>query len=135
MSRLFVFVAAALAAGCVTSAPLDMEAPSGAWRLAAIDGAAPPPAPAPTITFEGERVAGFAGCNRYFAGIEQDPNVARYFTGIGATRMACADPAMALESRFLARLGETMSVRVVDGALVFFGDEEVELMRFAPGAE
>jgi heat shock protein HslJ len=49
--------------------------------------------------------------------------------------MACPEPAMSLETRFLARLGETMSVRVVDGALVFFGDEETELMRFAPGGE
>ncbi|NWG54429.1 MAG: META domain-containing protein [Hydrogenophilaceae bacterium] len=134
MHRSLALAAAALAAACATSAPLDMEAPSGAWRLAAIDGA-PPSGEAPTIAFEGDRVAGFAGCNRYFAAIEQDPNVARYFTGIGATRMACPEPAMSLETRFLARLGETMSVRVVDGVLVFFGDEEVELMRFAPSAE
>jgi heat shock protein HslJ len=134
MLRFLALASASLAVACATRAPLDMEAPSGGWRLAQIDGA-PPRAEPPTITFEGERVAGFAGCNRYFAGIEQDPNVARYFTGIGATRMACPEPAMSLETRFLARLGETMSVRVVDGALVFFGDEETELMRFAPGGE
>jgi len=133
--RCLTVAAALLTAACVTSAPLDMAAPSGAWRLAAMDGAAPPSPEAPSITFEGERVSGFAGCNRFFAAIESDPSADGYFSGIGSTRMACPDPAMSLEARFLQRLGQTRSVRVVDGALVFFGAEEAELLRFAPNAE
>lgn len=118
-------------AGCVTASPLDMERPSGEWALEQVQGA-PAGAPTPTITFESGRIAGFAGCNRYFGQVQQDPNVAAYFGAIGSTRMACPGPAMQMEALFLGKLSDTRAVRVIDGRLVFFGEEDSEIMRFAP---
>ncbi|MGE0828094.1 MAG: META domain-containing protein [Hyphomonadaceae bacterium] len=126
----------ALAACATPAEPLPTEAPRGVWELENIAGAANAnDAPQrPTAEFEGARISGFAGCNRYFAEREADPNVARYFRGVGATRMYCEGPGMALETAFLERLGNTMNVRVIDGKLIFYGDSEVELMRFRPAA-
>lgn len=132
---LVAFASFAALCACATAPPLDMERPAGAWRLEHLDGA-PSGAPRqPTITFEGDRVAGFAGCNQFFAQVEQDPAASAYFGGIGATRMMCHGPSMEMEQVFLGGLARTRAVRVVDGKLVFFGEGESEIMRFTPAPD
>ena len=129
---LFVFLALA---GCAAPPPLSMERPSGAWVLDRLAGAPTGDLQRPTITFEGDRISGFAGCNRYFGQRATEPNVAAYFSGIGATRMACIGPAMELERSFLAGLDRARDARVVNGLLVLFDVSDHEVMRFAPGVE
>jgi heat shock protein HslJ len=128
---LLVFI---VAAGCAAPPPLSMERPSGAWILERLAGAPNGSLQKPTITFDGDHVSGFAGCNRYFGQRATDPNVATYFSGVGATRMACVGPAMELEQVFLAGLDRTRDARVVNGLLVLFDADDHEIMRFAPGA-
>jgi heat shock protein HslJ len=52
------------------------------------------------------------------------------FGGIGATRMMCAEPAMATERAFLDALGATRAARVENRQLVLLDAEGRELARF-----
>ncbi|HEU0055150.1 MAG TPA: META domain-containing protein [Longimicrobium sp.] len=95
------------------------------WHLVELNGAAVTPGSrgAPTLTFDaGEsRAAGFAGCNRYFAGYTRSGATLR-FADIGATRMACTDDgAMELETNFLRALEATESHAASAGTLTLSG--------------
>jgi uncharacterized membrane protein/heat shock protein HslJ len=57
-----------------------------------------------TAAFEGERVSGSAGCNRYFADLESPAPGELAVGPIGATRRACPSPQAELETRYLAVL-------------------------------
>jgi heat shock protein HslJ len=68
----------------------------------------------PVVTFEYDpveaRVAGSAGCNRYFGGVLDGPSGGALRLGpIGATRKMCPPPQMDLESLFLTQLASTAS--------------------------
>jgi len=84
----------------------DLVGPEWVLRGFDVDDSAPPE-PAVTLVFEPERIRGQAGCNRYFASIgAAGAKPTELALGpIGATRMACAGPAMALERRYLEALG------------------------------
>jgi heat shock protein HslJ len=78
------------------------------WVLAAFDRDDPAPAePEITLVVEEQRFAGGSGCNRYSAGVEagEAPGSLVLTAGAAATRMACPEPVMALESRYLRALG------------------------------
>ena len=104
----------ALVATCGTVAPDPRPTAllDGRWELTAIDGEPLAAGPAPTLSIDAEgRVSGDAGCNRYFGSVELQNGAAR-FSGIGATRRACADAArMAQEARFLEALGTITAFR------------------------
>jgi|694.fasta_scaffold102983_2 heat shock protein HslJ len=72
------------------------------------------------IQFEGGRINGSAGCNRFFAsfGAEGDaPGVVRV-SPPGSTRMACEGEVMQAETRFLTALGAVGSFSYRMGRLV-----------------
>ena len=57
-----------------------------------------------TAEFSDEgRIAGSAGCNRYFGSYEQSED-ALTISQVGSTRMACPEPLMNQEDRFLTAL-------------------------------
>ncbi|MEQ9815662.1 MAG: META domain-containing protein [Azospirillaceae bacterium] len=94
-----------------------------AWRLARFDWDAQPVDEEIEITLEvaDGRVAGVAACNRYFADIVQpeDPEpLALEFEAIGVTRMACPEPRMTAEDRFLDRLAGAEAFNFEFGDLV-----------------
>jgi heat shock protein HslJ len=66
-----------------------------------------------TALFDGEKVAGSAGCNNYFAGYEVDGETLT-FSPAGSTMMMCPDSegVMQLEYSFLAALGSTQSYHI-----------------------
>jgi heat shock protein HslJ len=117
-------------AGCASPPPLNTAPPSGEWVLESLDGSVDAGLQRPTITFSEGRISGFAGCNRYFGQRAAEPGEASYFSGIGATKMACVGPAMDLEQRYLAGLERTRDARVVDHRLVLFDADDREIMRF-----
>ena len=83
-----------------------------AWNEAA------PAEPPVTLMVEGSRASGHAGCNRYFGEIRAGDSPGELAIGpIGSTRMACAEPAMALEARYLAALGHATKFSFVAGRL------------------
>jgi heat shock protein HslJ len=57
-----------------------------------------------TLVFEDGKVSGSGGCNRYFGGVTSEVPGELTFSAMGATRMACAEPAMDFEQRYLAAL-------------------------------
>lgn len=83
--------------GC-GGAPMDLLV--GSWRLEAIGAATGSPGPQGaflTIAADG-RLSGSTGCNRMFGQLmATGEGIA--ITGLGTTRMACLDPALALQER------------------------------------
>jgi heat shock protein HslJ len=92
------------------------------WTAAEIDGE-PPPAGArrPTAVVADGRVAGFAGCNRYTAAIRETAPGSIAVGPAAATKMACPEPEMLLEDRFLASLGAATQYSFLAGRLVLSG--------------
>jgi heat shock protein HslJ len=104
----------------VTPARLSLAVLAGAeWVLR--DWAWNEPVPAGieiTLEADGDRLAGRGGCNRWFASAHAGDTPGDVAIGeAGATRMACPDPQMAAETRFLARLGAVRKYSFVDGQL------------------
>ena len=94
-----------LAGCCRVPAGLAVATLEGfTWRLAALPGQAVPAGNgAPTARFEGGRVSGFSGCNRFMGSYTVDRD--RLTIGnLAGTMMACPEPAMALEKAFLSAL-------------------------------
>lgn len=75
-----------------------------------------------TIRFDADtaRVAGFAGCNRYFGTYTLDGTALR-FGAIGMTKMACAE-GMSLEQQLARALDATRRYELADRTLTLFGD-------------
>ena len=131
MAKWRLLTVLALAAACAQfGSPLSPSAFRAAvgdsdWELHELQGAAAPLGAGgrrATIRFEADtaRVGGFAGCNRYFGAYSLDGTRLR-FSGIGMTKMACAE-GMALEQRLVAALEATRRYEVVDRELRLFGD-------------
>jgi heat shock protein HslJ len=95
------------------------------WRLSKLGDEPAPAAPEVTLRFEGLRASGSAGCNQYFGEIRAGATPGEISFGpLGATKMACAEPAMALESRFLAALAGTQKFGFVAGQLVLTTEQD-----------
>jgi len=77
------------------------------WTLVEIDGqpVAEGTQP-PTITFEGRRVSGFGGCNRYTGAVKETGPGVLSFGPLAGTKMACPLPGMETENRFFASLAK-----------------------------
>ena len=84
----------------------------------------------PSLTVEPDgKVSGNGGCNGYFGSVIIDGE-AMSFGNIGATRMACPDPAMSQEDRLLRALDSTLGYRLQDGNLVLLDGAGAALVRF-----
>lgn len=90
------------------------------WVLTRFAANEPAPAePEVTLEIDDDRVIGSAGCNRYFAAIEEGPTPGDVKVGSpGSTRRACPGDIMALESRYLNRLGQVVKFGFSLGRLV-----------------
>ncbi len=104
------------------------------WQLVSIDGQ-PVPADAkpPVIHFEREAVRGFAGCNRFSAPIKETAPGEIDIGQAAATRMACPEPEMDLEQKFLTRLDKVTGYTFLAGrlALTWTDKDGGGLMLFA----
>lgn len=76
------------------------------WRPVQIGEMVPLESAGIFVKFEpGGRLSGYSGCNRFFGTYEiADESIE--IGPLGATRMACSEPVMALESTFLSVLQE-----------------------------
>ncbi len=89
------------------------------WRLVAFARDEPVPSEVEiTAVFEAAQVSGSAGCNRYFAGLEPNANDGPAFSPIGTTRMACSEPLMEAEARYLSLLQRVERFSMQAGKLV-----------------
>ena len=91
---------------------------SNEWQLVSIDGEPlAKDARPPVIHFEHDGVRGFAGCNRFTAKVTDKAPGQLSIGPAAATKMACPEPAMQLETRFLDALQKTTGYGFVAGQL------------------
>jgi heat shock protein HslJ len=84
-----------------------------------------PPIPEVTIQFDGDKVSGNGGCNRYFGTVTDTSPGRLEFSAMGTTMMACPDRAMELERRYLRALADGSSYGFSSGRLVI-GSESAD---------
>jgi heat shock protein HslJ len=110
----------------------DME---GTWSLTHLAWDAPIPAEVKVdIVFTEDRFSGLAGCNRYFGSIKGKGPRELGFGPIGATRMMCPEPMMAVEDRYLQALQKVKQFSFMFGqlALSYQDDKGWHTMLFTP---
>jgi len=107
--------------GCRTAGP---ESEHGAalagtsWVAEDIDGRAVLGGVQSTLVFDAaQRISGRAACNQYFGTVERGEGARLQLKPAGTTRMACPEPVMDQERRFLEVLGTVASYRNDGGAL------------------
>jgi heat shock protein HslJ len=71
-----------------------------------------------TLAFEDGRAVGSGGCNRYFATVHSEAPGSLAFSATGTTMMACPEPVMEVESRYLATLSAASRYGFLAGRLV-----------------
>jgi heat shock protein HslJ len=108
----------------------------GEWRLRELDGRPAPlgnGARAATLLFDADsaRVSGFAGCNRYFGSYILEGRTLR-FSGVGMTRMACAE-GMVLEQQLADALEATRSYELSGDQLTLLGESGAVAQFDRPG--
>jgi putative lipoprotein len=101
------------------------------WRAVEIDGT--PVADGVEITLMVDQAGGLtgrSGCNRYFGQAEID-GVRIGIGGLGTTRMACPEPMMAEEQRYLAAVESVAGWRIEGEALLLSDEEGTVRLRLA----
>ncbi len=75
----------------------------------------------PTLTVEGGKLNGNAGCNNYFGEINLDANTGSFSAkNIGSTKMICDN--MATETNFLGMVPKANKYRVAGSSLELYQD-------------
>jgi heat shock protein HslJ len=91
-----------------------------------------------TLAFEGDRAAGYGGCNRYFsiAVVGEEPG-SLTFGPVGATQMYCEGPGMEAETRYLEALAGVHGHVVEPGRLTLLAtvDGQEIALAFEPHEE
>jgi heat shock protein HslJ len=105
-----------------------------AWKLVEMGpvGALRPISPEFKITLQFEdnaRISGASACNRYFAACRLDASQLR-IQYIGATRMMCSEPAMALENAYFAALGQVETYQLQEERLTLYCDHGKTVLLF-----
>jgi heat shock protein HslJ len=100
--------------------PADL---AGAWRLVQIGTQAIPEQVVVTAEFTPGRIAGRGGCNRYFGAIAGSGANDLRIGPLGATQMACSEPAGSTETRFLSAMGRVTGIRFMLGRLALLATE------------
>lgn len=114
-----VLALAALLAACATTTPVT-DAPSldkTAWLLSALPGRTLAADPAATLRFEGGRVSGSDGCNRFGGPYTAKGAELKVSSQLATTRMACPPEIDAQATAFVAALTGAAKYRVAEGKL------------------
>jgi heat shock protein HslJ len=111
----------------------DLEGPE--WRLLTLGWNQPVPEGLEiTLEIEADRVSGSSGCNRYTGGIAASDPGRLEISETAATKRACPEPVMSLESRFLRALAGASDYDFLAGrlALTCSTDEGMTTLIFEP---
>lgn len=117
---LMVFLTACASAAPQGSTPGPLRLAGTQWRFVELGGHDVPPAVKATLVFESNgHVSGHAGCNSY-GGPWAASNGALHFGGMISTKMACLQPAGAMQTEraVFAALREAVRAQMRDGRLV-----------------
>jgi heat shock protein HslJ len=92
------------------------------WTLVSLGGQPLPQGTRPpTAVFDGVRLSGLGGCNRYTGQVQDKGPGAITIGPIASTKMACPSPAMDVEGRYFATLAEATQYRFHGSRLVLSG--------------
>jgi heat shock protein HslJ len=122
--RAALLLLAASLAGCapVTATPAASSLDGTAWILASLPGRTLVGQHPVTLRFEGGRVAGSDGCNRYSGPFTIKGDALSITNATASTMMACEPPEIMEQAReYAAALAAVKSHRVVDGQLQLLG--------------
>lgn len=120
------------AAGSALGASEPVPLAGTAWRPVPFSGQAGSPENPVFIAFEGgDRVSGFAGCNR-FTGSYQQNGGTLVIGPLATTRMACAPDVMEREQWFLKSLRQTRRIAVTAGELMLKALPDTVFLRLMP---
>ncbi len=133
-----------IGAGCAThdkdvSAAASVPLATTNWRLTqlgelVVDNPAGENAVSLQLQSQNSRATGFAGCNRMFGGYALSNDTLR-FEQMGATKMACLDPArMQLEQRYLEMFSNVARWSIVGSQLQFTDAQGQKLAVFESSA-
>jgi heat shock protein HslJ/uncharacterized membrane protein len=107
--------------GCGGDPMIDAAALDGShWTIASIDGRPVRTARATELRFEGDRIAGNAGCNS-FGGSYRIDRGSLSASRVISTRMACPGPGMEVEGKFLAIIAEPTRLALSGRTLTLSG--------------
>ena len=122
--------------GCRTAGP---DGESGAvlagtsWVAEDIDGRGVLGGVQSTLVFDAaQRISGRAACNQYFGTVERGEGNRLLLKPAGSTRMACAEPVMDQERRYLDTLGTITAYRREGGALLLLDSGGKVRIRLQP---
>lgn len=120
------FSAALFAATSARAADLDLAGTD--WRVAAIDDFGLPVGVEASLSFdEGGGIAGDSGCNRVIGSYEQSGSTLTVGP-TGTTMMACPEPAMETQQRYVAALEATRSFRTEGARLMLLDGDGTPVM-------
>ena len=124
--------ALALVAGCTTMATSAEVPPleGTAWVLASLAGRPSLIGQAPTAGFEGGRVQGSDGCNRYSAPFTAQASAIKIGPRGPSTQMACAPDVMTQAAAFTSALSSAKTYRVAEGRLQLLDSDGAVLATF-----
>jgi heat shock protein HslJ len=101
---------------------------AGEWVLLPADFDGVPEDAEVTLTFDGDRISGNGGCNRYSGTLAEQPGAGqvRLAGPLAATRMMCPEPVMEWESRYLHALEHLRAWSFTVGrlALTWYDEQE-----------
>jgi heat shock protein HslJ len=109
------------------SPPLD----GTAWTLTSLGGRTPPTGATATARFEGGRVQGTNGCNRYSAPVVIQGTKVEISPNAATTNMACPPDMMKLADAFMAALVSAKSYRISSHQLDLLGADGTVLATFS----
>ena len=118
------------AAQGAASAPPAPRLDGTPWSLASMGGRPVPRDAGATLRFEGERVSGSDGCNRFAGPWSQRGSSLRIGPNLAATQRACPEPQRALAAEFGRMLVAATGWRVDGATLVLLGDGGAALASF-----
>lgn len=95
----------------------------GTWAVTEVRSGTIPDGTVPTLVFEADRLAGFAGCNSFGATLAVEAGGELKLGPAAVTRMACAAPQMDVEAAVLRALQRV-------NAVAFEGDGQIVLSAF-----
>lgn len=136
---LLAALAPALAACTAMSASSDPTPPAAAlepsaWVLRALPDRTMAAGATATLSFEGGRVAGSDGCNRFTGPYRASADTLSFGPGMATTRMACAGPQGELAGAVTEVLAATRGWRIDRGELLLVDERGRELARYAAQA-
>jgi heat shock protein HslJ len=137
VTGLLVLGAALASAGGVAAAPGGSPLDGTAWVLASLAGHPVPGSPTATLQFEGGRLSGTDGCNRFSAGYSATGSALEVSPQVVSTRMACPAEVEAKARAFLAALtgakryrlqGARLELLAADGATLAALDAQSQVL-------